>query len=224
MARKNSRALWAEKIPMLRGRPPAAVTGRFAARAGDVSGAEKPASVKASAEPAALDSRFGTRQPYKGHVLGIDPSLRGTGLAVVEFAPGGGGEPALRASRTLRLGRELSMPECLGEIYKAVADYIEDWPIRHVVLEQTIYVQNFQTAQILGSARGAAIAAASVLGKSVFEYPPLRVKQAVAGFGRASKSQIAGMIHRLLTLPESLPSDESDAAAVALCHAYTWRG
>lgn len=193
MARKNSRTLWMEKL--LRG---------------DASG------------PVREAVPMGARTPYAGHVLGIDPSLRGTGLAVV--ALGGAEGPVLCASRTLRLRPALSMPECLGEIYKAVADYIEEWPVRHVALEQTIYVQNFQTAQILGAARGAAIAAAAVLGKPVFEYPPLRVKQAVVGFGRAGKEQVGGMIRQLLRLPEALLLDESDAAAVALCHAYTWRG
>ncbi|MDR2513294.1 MAG: crossover junction endodeoxyribonuclease RuvC [Puniceicoccales bacterium] len=161
----------------------------------------------------------GPRQRFAGHILGIDPSLRGTGLAVVAL-----GQPStLCASRTLRLGPALPMAACLGEIYKAVADLIEEWPISHVALEQTIYVQNFQTAQILGAARGAAIAAAAVLGKPIFEYPPLRVKQAVVGYGRASKEQIAGMVRQMLHLPERLPFDESDAAAVALCHAHTWR-
>jgi crossover junction endodeoxyribonuclease RuvC len=165
----------------------------------------------------------GIRPPYVGVVLGIDPSLRGTGLAVLEFNPASRDGPVLCASRTLRLGVKLSMPDCLGEIYKAVADAIEDWPVRHVALEQTIYVQNFQTAQILGAARGAAIAAASVLGKPVFEYPPLRVKQAVVGFGRASKEQVGGMMSSLFHLADSLSFDESDAAAVAFCHANSWR-
>ena len=159
---------------------------------------------------------------FSGHVLGIDPSLRGSGLAVLVFEKNL--PPRLCASRTLRLKPALSMADCLGEIYKAVADYIEDWPITHVALEQTIYVQNFQTAMILGAARGSAIAASAVLGKPTFEYPPLRVKQAVVGFGRASKEQVGGMIRQLLELPEKLPFDESDAAAVALCHAYSWRG
>jgi crossover junction endodeoxyribonuclease RuvC len=196
MRRKNARALWAEKITK-----------------GTASGAES-----------AGAQAFGTRRAYEGCVLGIDPSLRGTGLAVLSFTPQSDAEAVLCASRTLRLGAKLSMPACLGEIYKAVSDFIEEWPVRHVALEQTIYVQNFQTAQILGAARGAAISAASVLGKPVFEYPPLRVKQAVVGFGRADKKQVAGMTRRLLSLPEELPFDESDAAAIALCHAYTWRG
>ena len=154
-------------------------------------------------------------------MLGVDPSLRGTGLAVIAFEPGK--EPRLCASRTLKIPDRHDMHHCLGEIYKAVADMIEAWPITHTAYEQTIYVQNFRTAQILGAARGAAIAAAAVLGKPVFEYAPLRVKQAVVGHGQAKKEQVAGMTRQLLRLPETLALDESDAAAVALCHAFTWR-
>ena len=66
-----------------------------------------------------------------------------------------------------------SMANALAEIHRAVEEFIRDSSgVRHVALEQTIYVQNFQTAQILGAARGAAIAAAALRGLPVFEYPP----------------------------------------------------
>jgi crossover junction endodeoxyribonuclease RuvC len=85
-------------------------------------------------------------------------------------------------------------------------------------------VQNFQTAQILGAARGAAIAAASMRGLPVFEYAPLRIKQAIVGAGRASKEQVARTLQSITGTDLTSCLDESDAAAVALCHAYTWRG
>jgi crossover junction endodeoxyribonuclease RuvC len=92
-----------------------------------------------------------------------------------------------------------------------------------VALEQTIYVQNFQTAQILGAARGAAIAAAAIRDLPVFEYPPMRMKQAVAGSGRASKEQLARTVMAILGHGRMLAFDEADAAGIALCHAFTWR-
>lgn len=162
----------------------------------------------------------GKRAPFDGFVLGIDPSLRGSGFAVVEFAPGK--EPKLHFSKTLRLNRELPFADCLGAIYKLCSDCCYEYPIRHVALEETIYVNNFKVAQVLGAARGAAIAAANVIGIPIFEYPPLRIKQAVVGFGRAGKAQVAGMTKQILRLAEQLPFDESDAAAAALCHAYTF--
>lgn len=116
------------------------------------------------------------------------------------------------------------MPECLGEIYRSLERILKDYWVDHVALEQTIYVQNFQTAQILGAARGAAIAAAAVGEKEVFEYAPLRVKQAVVGVGRASKQQMAKTVMGMLGHGRTLALDEADAAGVALCHAMTWRG
>lgn len=205
---RSSRNLWTQKIL-------AAQNGKSA----DDSAFPRKASGSRHAPSPAVVS--GARVPYSGFILGVDPSLRGSGFAVVEFVPGR--DPVLRFSKTLRLARELSLADCLGEIYKLCADCCEDFPVRHVALEETIYVNNFKIAQILGAARGAAIAAASVLGREIFEYPPLRIKQAVVGFGRAQKSQVAGMTKQILGLAKELPFDESDAAAAALCHAYTFR-
>lgn len=162
------------------------------------------------------------RGAFAGRVLGIDPSLRGTGLALVEFTPGR--SPVLLRCQTVRVPAKQPMAFALGEIHRAVADFLTAPDVRHVALEQTIFVQNFQTAQILGAARGAAIAAAALAEREVFEYAPLRVKQAVVGAGRASKEQMARTVMALLGHGRPLAADEADAAGVALCHAFTWRG
>ena len=124
------------------------------------------------------------KEPYQGRILGIDPSLRGTGLAVLECDRS---SYRLLHSETLKLGAKVSSISCLGEIHQLVAHMIGLWQPRHVSCEETIYVQNFKTAQVMGSARGAALSAAAIQEVPVFEYAPLRVKQAVVGFGRASK-------------------------------------
>jgi crossover junction endodeoxyribonuclease RuvC len=160
-------------------------------------------------------------RPFIGRVLGIDPSLRGTGLALIEFSSN---RPAvLLGAATVRVPARHSMAVALAEIHRAVSGFLDGSEVRHVALEQTIYVQNFQTAQILGAARGAAIAAAALRGLPVFEYPPLRVKQAVVGNGRASKHQMQRTIMGLLGHGAPLAPDEADAAGVAVCHALTWR-
>ena len=179
--------------------------------------------------PSAAPPRSGTpardlfpKRDFAGLVLGIDPSLRGTGLALVEFQAGR--MPVLLRCRTVRVPATRTMAAALAEIHRAVTEFIAAAAaVRHVALERTIYVQNFQTAQILGAARGAAIAAAALQGLPVFEYPPLRVKQAVAGTGRASKEQLARAVMGLLGHGRALAFDEADAAGVALCHAFTWR-
>jgi crossover junction endodeoxyribonuclease RuvC len=166
---------------------------------------------------------FAPRGAFAGLVLGIDPSLRGTGLALLDFQPGRA--PVLLRCMTVKVPARRTMAVALAEIHTAVSQFIEGSEgVRHVALEQTIYVQNFQTAQILGAARGAAIAAASIRGLPVFEYAPLRMKQAVAGTGRASKEQLARMVRAILGHSATLAFDEADAAGIALCHAFTWRG
>lgn len=161
------------------------------------------------------------RPAFAGQVLGIDPSLRGTGLALIEFTAGR--QPVLLRCQTVRVAAKYPMPVALAEIHRAITAFLADFEVRHVALEQTIYVQNFQTAQILGAARGAAITAAALREKPVFEYAPLRVKQAVVGAGRASKEQMARTVMSMLGHGKPLAVDEADAAGVALCHAFTWR-
>lgn len=205
MARLNVRQMWKAKLeggangastpPARRGRP-----------AGEGSGM-----------PFTLQ-----RVPFAGRVLGVDPSLRGSGLALIEFVPGR--PPVLLRSVTVRVPPQRPMPAALAEIHRAVTAFLADFDVRHVALEQTIYVQNIRTAQVLGAARGAAIAAAALSERPIFEYPPLRVKQAVVGAGRASKEQVARTVMALLGHGRTLALDEADAAGVALCHAFTWRG
>jgi len=191
MARKSSRTLWAEKL-----------AGKNTAKGKSV-----------------ILPNQGT--PFKGTVLGIDPSLRGTGLAVVHIPSQQ--KQLLLESRTLKLGAKIDFVGCLGAIHKAVAELLEKHAITHVAIEGTIYVQNFQTAQTMGASRGAAISAVALKNLPVFEYAPLRIKQAVVGYGRASKEQVSNQTKGILQLQTALAFDEADAAAVALCHAFTWR-
>lgn len=188
---KSSRKLWARHL------------------AGD------PGKTKALVDPKILLRK----EPFRGRILGIDPSLRGTGLAVLECE---GSSHRLLHSETLKLDRKVSSISCLGKIHEVVAHLISLWQPRHVSCEETIYVQNFKTAQILGAARGAALSAAAIRDVPVFEYAPLRVKQAVVGFGRASKEQMSNTLAQMLGLPQSLPFDQADALGLALCHALTW--
>ncbi len=204
MARMTVRQMWAAKLA---GNPvPTAATLLRAA----------------TGRSHAVPSELQRRTPFAGTVLGIDPSLRGTGLALVEFVAGRA--PLLLRCQTVRVAACEPMSYALGEIHRAVAAILEGVEVRHVALEQTIFVQNFQTAQILGAARGAAMAAAALRERPVFEYAPLRVKQAVVGAGRASKEQMARTVVALLGHGRTLAPDEADAAGVALCHAFTWRG
>jgi crossover junction endodeoxyribonuclease RuvC len=156
----------------------------------------------------------------KAIILGIDPSLRGTGLAVIDTR---GSTPRLLASLTLKLAPKLAPYECLGQIADAVESLAKQHSVTEAAIEETIYVQNFRTAQAMGASRGAALSVLARLGATVREYAPKRIKMAVTGHGAASKEQVGRMVKSVFGLDHELPLDESDAAAVALCHAYNAR-
>jgi crossover junction endodeoxyribonuclease RuvC len=195
MARKSSRSLWTDKL---------------SGGAASTAGAKSPRARKAVVTPAGRGCR--------AIILGIDPSLRGTGLAVIDART----EPMrLLASVTVKLGPKLEPYECMGRIADAVEKLARAHAVTHAAIEETIYVQNFRTAQAMGASRGAALSVLARLGVKVGEYAPTRIKLAVAGHGSASKEQVGRMIRTVLRLGDALALDESDAAAAALCHAFT---
>jgi crossover junction endodeoxyribonuclease RuvC len=155
---------------------------------------------------------------YEGRVLGIDPSLRGTGLALIEVKAG---RPTLLFSQTIKT--KGTATEALGQIAQSIENVCRQYTPDAAAIEDTIYAQNQKTAITLGSARGAALATLSLHQISCQGYAPSRIKQAVVGSGRASKPQVAAMVQRLLAHTAALPSDEADAAATALCYIFSQR-
>jgi crossover junction endodeoxyribonuclease RuvC len=199
MARPSSRSLWTAKL----------------------SGGALPASPGPARRPRKAAVVASGARGRRAIILGIDPSLRGTGLAVIDSRR----EPMrLLASLTVRLPAKLEPFECLGRIADAVEQLTREHGVTEAAIEETIYVQNFRTAQAMGASRGAALSVLARLGAKVGEYAPKRIKMAVTGHGAASKEQVGRMIKAALGLAAELPLDESDAAAAALCHAYTAKG
>ena len=162
-------------------------------------------------------------------VLAVDPSLRGTGYAILETAP----PTAHRRSSavaglpmkaracdygTIKNKAELLPSSCLVAIHDRLAELIHRYEPDCCAVEGVIFVQSHRTAITLGAARGAAILAAAARGLPVFEYSPREVKQAVVGRGAADKTQVAFMVRALLGLTETPPPDAADALAIGLTH------
>ena len=136
-------------------------------------------------------------------VLAVDPSLRGTGYAVLESASG--------RLRAITYGVVVNPPKlsahlCLREIHDTLAGVAQKHQPTSFAIEGVIYVQNVRTAIIMGSARGAALLVAARHGLDVHEYAPRLVKQAVVGRGGAQKDQVAFMIRAMLGLTETPPA------------------
>lgn len=148
-------------------------------------------------------------------LISVDPSLRGTGLAVLQRRSG---KVRCLHFDVVKNPPKLSVAGCLLEIHARLLDAMERFSPQVMAIESVIYVQSFPTAITLGSARGAALLAAAQKGLSIHEYAPRRVKQAVVGNGAAQKAQVAFMVRSLLGLTITPPPDAADAIAVGLAH------
>ena len=164
------------------------------------------------AEPRLLTS-IGQRHRI---ILGLDPSLRGTGYGLIELAKP---FPKTLAYGTIICPKGWEHSRCLVHIVQQLRTTLKEHQPTLCVVEGLFYAQNLQTAQIMGEARGAALATIAEAGLEIYELAPRRVKQAIVGYGGAQKLAVAKMVQRLLRLSETPPPDAADALALALAHA-----
>ena len=148
-------------------------------------------------------------------VLAIDPSLRGTGFAVLEKV---GTKVRALTYGTIKNAPSLLASGCLVAIHERVGEIIRTHQPECAAVEGVIFVQSYRTAITLGAARGAALLAAAGQGLPIYEYAPRRVKQSVVGRGGADKGQVAFMVRALLGLTETPTADAADALAIGLTH------
>ncbi|MEX3606236.1 MAG: crossover junction endodeoxyribonuclease RuvC [Burkholderia sp.] len=143
-------------------------------------------------------------------IIGIDPSLRVTGFGVIDVQ---GSRRAYVTSGVIRIPTaELSV--CLGIIFDGVSTLVREYRPDQSAIEKVFVNINPQSTLLLGQARGAAIC-----GLAVAEYTPTQLKQAVVGYGRATKEQMQQMVVRLLGLSGLPGTDAADALGMAICHA-----
>ena len=152
-------------------------------------------------------------------VLGVDPGTARLGYAVVRSERG---NLSLVRAAVISTPAGQLMPLRLQLIFRELAAVIADTHPQEVAVEELFFAKNATTAIGVGQARGVALLAAAEAGLEVSEYKPMQVKQAIHGYGLATKAQVGEMVRVLLRLPAVLsPDDAGDAAAVAICHLHT---
>ena len=151
-------------------------------------------------------------------ILGIDPSVRGTGFGVIHVEKR---QPAVLGHGTVRCPAIWPRSRCLAQIARTIREQIMQFQPTVCIVEGLFYAQNFQTALIMGEARGASLVAAAEAGLEIFEIAPRKVKQAIVGHGAAQKLAVAKMVQRLLKMTEIPDADAADALALALAYTQT---
>lgn len=176
---------------------------------------ERLGSPKRAASPV-LESSIRMRPTGPVIILGVDPSLRGTGFGVIR-ASRAGSEALTHGSVSCPQSWERS--RCLAKISQTLREIIREHHPLVCVVEGIFHAQNLQTALIMGEARGAALAAIAEAGLEIYEIAPRKVKQSIVGYGAAQKIAVARMVQRMLRLAELPAPDAADALALALAHA-----
>jgi crossover junction endodeoxyribonuclease RuvC len=154
-------------------------------------------------------------------ILGVDPGTNYTGYGIVK---------AHKNSFTkivnglIKLPTGYTLTEKLEIIYSGLDKLIKTHKPDEFAIETAFYGKNVQSAMKIGYARGVSLLAAIHNKVPTSEYSPREIKKSVVGNGAASKQQVSFMIKSLLNIKnEKMRFDESDALAIALCHAFRVR-
>ena len=150
-------------------------------------------------------------------VLGIDTSLRCTGLAIIDAV---GADMSFVDCRPIPNPARLSLPACLVRIADTLDAYLDEFRPDEVAMEGIFFCKNARTSLILGHARGVVVATCARRGLPMHEYPPARVKCAVTGSGSATKERMQRMMQAVFRLPDLPQEDSADALAIAMTHLH----
>lgn len=152
-------------------------------------------------------------------IMGVDPGFAITGFGVVEYQ-----------NNKLKLLDVGAVNTKAGELFtwrllqieEKLTEVIQKYHPDAFAIEELFFNNNAKTAIAAAQGRGVAVISAVKCGIPVYEYTPLQVKQAVAGYGRADKNQVQQMVKVILKMDKIIkPDDAADAVAIAICHAFS---
>ena len=150
-------------------------------------------------------------------ILGIDPGYGITGFGLVEAQRG---QTRLLHCGAITTPAGMDFPARLEIIYEDMRKLLELAKPQEVAIEELFFGQNVTTGIGVAQSRGVILLAVQQAGLPVRAYKPMQVKQAVVGYGGATKHQVMDMTRRILGLSQMpKPDDAADAIAIALCHA-----
>ena len=150
-------------------------------------------------------------------ILGIDPGYGITGFGVIESERG---QNRLITCGAITTPAGMDFSARLEIIYEDMRKLLSETKPDAVTIEELFFGQNVTTGIGVAQSRGVILLAIRQAGLEVTSYKPMQVKQALVGYGNATKHQMMDMTKRLLHLNAMpKPDDAADAIAIALCHA-----
>jgi len=156
-------------------------------------------------------------------ILGVDPGLETTGIGILDLE-GSSYRPVY--SGCIITTKDKPLSNRLEAIFNELMEIIGTYKPDCMAIEELFFAANPKTAIKVGHSRGVLVLAGSKGGLDVVEYTPLEIKQAIAGYGRATKKQVKYMLKTILGVKDDFfhkKDDAWDAMAVTICHANNHR-
>ena len=149
-------------------------------------------------------------------ILGVDPGIATIGFGVIEARRG---QNILKQYGVITTPAGLPLANRLLQISEDMDALIRQFQPDEMAVEELFFSRNITTGIAVAHGRGVILLSAQKLDLPIFEYTPMQVKQAVAGYGGAQKLQVMKMTQRLLKMKHlPRPDDAADALAIAICH------
>jgi len=155
-------------------------------------------------------------------IIGIDPGTGILGFGVIDISSRG--DLSMVDAGVIRTPANQADSDRLFTIYQEMTEIINDTKPNIMSVEKLFFAQNVTNAMSVSQARGVILLLGKQANMELFEYTPLQIKQALTGYGRATKSQIQEMVRVILKLKQiPKPDDCADALAAAICHSMNMR-
>ena len=157
-------------------------------------------------------------------ILGIDPGSVIVGYAIIKKDKGCEKCLTVVDFGCIITDKFLTTGERLKKIHKETVKLIEKYKPNVMSIENVFFFKNLKTVMPVSQSKGVILLAAAEKNIKVFEFTPLQMKMAIAGYGRAEKKQVQKMIEKTLDLSEfdmkknnRKKDDAFDALGMAIC-------
>lgn len=153
-------------------------------------------------------------------ILGIDPGTGILGFGVIDSSKRG--STKLVTAGVIRTPAHTPLQERLEEIWHGLQDIVSETNPEIMAIEKLFFARNVTTAMSVSHARGVAMLVGQLNEMKIEEYTPLQIKQAMTGYGKATKQQVQEMVRVQLNLKEvPKPDDCADALAAAIMCSFS---
>lgn len=158
-------------------------------------------------------------------ILGVDPGSVVTGYAVIK-------KNKDKSLEVVDFGciitdKFATTGERLQKIYKETQKLVIKHKPEIVAVETLFFFKNLKTIMPVSQTKGVILLAAAEKKLPVFEFTPLQMKMAIAGYGRAEKKQIIEMIKKTVNIScfdlkknNRKKDDAFDALGIAICASF----